>query len=103
MHRLYKILFYLAALLLPIMTFAQRQMEYLNRGIVAMPDGKGNIFVSWRLLATDPADIAFYVYRSIDNGKASKLNTPITTATGWIDEKTDPAKTYTYQISHHKL
>ena len=32
--------------------FAQRQMEYLNRGVVAVPDG-GNIFVSWRLLVTD--------------------------------------------------
>jgi rhamnogalacturonan endolyase len=99
MQRLYKILFYLAALLLPIMTFAQRQMEYLNRGIVAMPDGKGNIFVSWRLLATDPADVSFNVYRSIDNGKISKGEAPITTATAWLDEKIDPAKSYTYQVA----
>ena len=32
---------------------AQRQMEYLNRGVVAVPDGQGNIFISWRLLVTD--------------------------------------------------
>jgi rhamnogalacturonan endolyase len=90
----------LLAFLLPIVTQGQRQMEYLNRGIVAMPDGKGNIFVSWRLLATDPADLAFNVYRSVNNDKAVKLNTtPITAATSWLDEKTDAAKTYTYQVA----
>ncbi|OQP66452.1 hypothetical protein A3860_13250 [Niastella vici] len=98
MHKLYRILFSLV-LLLPVIVLAQRQMEYLNRGIVAIPDGKGNIFVSWRLLATDPADISFYIYRAIDNEKASRVNTPITTATGWLDEKTAAAKTYTYQVA----
>lgn len=98
MYKLYKILFSLV-LLLPVIVFAQRQMEYLNRGIVAIPDGKGNIFVSWRLLATDPADISFNVYH-VENDVSIKLNkTPVTTATAWLDEKADAAKTYTYQVA----
>jgi len=75
-------------------------MEYLNRGIVAMPDGKGNIFVSWRLFATDSNNIAFNVYRSMNDGKAVKLNTnPITAVTSWLDEKADAGKSYTYQVA----
>ena len=43
---------------------AQRQMEYLDRGVVALPDGKGNIFISWRLLGTDSEAVAFNIYRA---------------------------------------
>ncbi|THU31168.1 rhamnogalacturonan lyase [Niastella caeni] len=99
MLRPYKILF-LLLLMLPIATFSQRQMEFLNRGIVASPDGKGNMFVSWRLLATDKENIAFNLYRSANNAKAVKLNTtPITAVTSWLDEKTDSTQSYTYQVA----
>ncbi len=40
-----------------------RWMESLDRGIVAVHQSDGRVFVSWRLLATDPADVAFNVYR----------------------------------------
>jgi len=87
-------------LLYSTLCHAQRQMEYLNRGIVAMPDGKGHIFVSWRLFATDSNNIAFNVYRSVNDGKAVKLNTkPITAVTSWLDEKADAGKSYTYQVA----
>ena len=42
---------------------AQRQMEALGRGVVAIPQDGGKVFVGWRLLGTDPDDIAFNVYR----------------------------------------
>src|SRR5687767_4856090 len=93
----------LLSLLLAILPFtmqAQRQMEFLNRGIVAMPNGKGANFVSWRLLATDAPGIGFNVYRSTNNGKAVKLNAlPITTATSFLDEKTDSTQSFTYQVA----
>jgi rhamnogalacturonan endolyase len=86
--------------LLPIAAFSQRQMEYLNRGIVAAPDGKGHVFISWRLLATDKENIAFNLYRSSNIAKPVKLNkTPITAATSWLDEKTDSTQSYTYQVA----
>src|SRR5688572_10746303 len=99
----YKIFFHLVALfaiLLPATTFSQRRMEFLNRGIVAAPDGKGHVFVSWRLLVTDKDNIAFNLYRWANNAQPVKLNTsPITTATSWLDEKTDSTQSYTYQVA----
>lgn len=95
-----KILHYVVALLLPIAAFSQRQMEFLNRGIVAMPDGKGAIFISWRLLATDAGNISFNLYRSVNNAKATRLNAkPITAVTSWLDERTDSTRSYTYQVA----
>jgi rhamnogalacturonan endolyase len=37
-------------------------MEMLDRGVVAINQGGGKVFVSWRLLATDPDDVAFDVF-----------------------------------------
>ncbi|HEY5748588.1 MAG TPA: hypothetical protein VIU12_21105, partial [Chryseolinea sp.] len=41
----------------------KRQMEYLDRGLVAVPDGKGNVFVSWRWLVTDDDAKTFELFR----------------------------------------
>ncbi|MEW2636351.1 rhamnogalacturonan lyase [Streptomyces sp. NPDC048389] len=50
----------------------------LNRGLVSVHDGADNL-VSWRLLATDPADVAFNVYRG-----STKVNAaPITGSTNF--------------------
>ena len=46
-----------------------RVREQLNRGVVAFPDGKGNVCVSWRMLGSDQPEAAFDIYR---NGE--KLN-----------------------------
>jgi rhamnogalacturonan endolyase len=40
------------------------QVEKLGRGLVAVSQSDGRVFLSWRLLADDPADLAFNVYRS---------------------------------------
>ncbi len=41
-----------------------RVMESLGRGVVAIHQPNGAVFVSWRLLATDPAGTAFNLYRT---------------------------------------
>ena len=65
---------------------AQRQMEYLRRGVVALNQGDGQVFVSWRWLATDPDDIAFNVYRAPEGSAPVKLNqTALTGATCFAD------------------
>lgn len=80
--------------------FAQRQMEYLNRGVVAVPDGKGNIFISWRLLVTDIDNVSFNVYRMANNYKAVKLNVmPLTAFTHFTDKMIDSTKAYTYYVT----
>ena len=50
----------------------QRNMEFLDRAVVAVKNPVGKVFISWRLLATDPQGITFNVYRKMNNGKIEK-------------------------------
>ena len=43
---------------------AQRQMERLDRGLLAVDVGEGGVYVGWRLPGTDPADVVFNVHRN---------------------------------------
>lgn len=59
-----------------------RQMEKLDRGIVAVRTSPDSIFIRWRLLGTDPEGIGFNLYRG-----SQKLNKkPLTGATNYIDK-----------------
>ena len=70
-----------------------RQMEYLTRGVVAVIQGEGKVFVGWRMLGTDPDDIAFNLYRRTAGSKPVKLNdVPIADVTFFIDDKADLTK-----------
>ena len=65
---------------------AQRQMEKLGRGVVAVRKGADSVFVSWRILGTEPDDIAFNLYRKTDTESPIKLNAaPLTKGTNFID------------------
>lgn len=56
--------------------FAQRQMEYLDRGMIAMQSEEQSVYIGWRILATDANDLEFSLYRK-DAGKTPvKLNKP---------------------------
>jgi rhamnogalacturonan endolyase len=75
----------------------ERQLEKLGRGVVAVRDEKGETFVSWRLLATDPPDVAFNLYRVDPGVEAVRVNeTPIAGATNTVDPggKAGTASTY---------
>lgn len=66
-----------------------RQMEFLDRGVTAVKTGNG-VFVSWRLLGTDPAEISFHVYRD-----GVKLNdAAITSSTNLLDPEGTTASSY---------
>ena len=59
---------------------ASRQMEYLDRGVVAVKVNNG-VFISWRYLGTDDPSIGFNIYRD-----GTKVNaSPITTKTNYVD------------------
>jgi rhamnogalacturonan endolyase len=61
-------------------------MEYLNRGVVALRNGATTAYVGWRLMGTDPSNIAFNVYRSANGAAPVKLNTaPLSQTTDFID------------------
>src|SRR5205823_6831511 len=57
-----------------------RQMELLNRGLVALRTSSTNVFLSWRLLGTDPSNVGFNIYRSTNGATAVKLNSSVLTA-----------------------
>ena len=68
-----------------------KQVEFLNRGLIAIQKSGNNIYLSWRLLGNDPSNISFNVYR---NGV--KINTtPITNSTNYIDNTTLFNNSYT--------
>lgn len=70
---------------------ADRQMETLGRGVVAIDQGEVGVFVSWRLLATDAEPTAFNVYRIVADGQPERLNdAPLTGPTHFIDTAARP-------------
>ncbi|HEX2861390.1 MAG TPA: hypothetical protein VHN79_07105, partial [Lacunisphaera sp.] len=53
-----------ATLLAPLsLPAATHLMENLGRGVVALRTADTESFVSWRMLGTDPDEVAFNVYR----------------------------------------
>ena len=62
---------------------AQRQMENLDRGVIAIRKANDSVYIGWRMLGTESEDIAFNLYRQSGKEKAVKLNrTPIKESTG---------------------
>jgi rhamnogalacturonan endolyase len=85
--------------LVTIPTNAQRRMEFLGRGLIAIPTGKNQVYLSWRLLGTDPPDIGFNVYRITDTNKPVKLNNePIISSTDYIDKSVNLSLKNTYFV-----
>jgi rhamnogalacturonan endolyase len=78
---------------------AQRQMENLGRGVVAVNRGNGKVYVGWRMLGTDPDDIAFNLFRSTAGGDPVKLNNqPIMESTNFVDNDADPTRSNAYFV-----
>jgi rhamnogalacturonan endolyase len=76
-----------------------RHVEKLGRGVVAVHQGDGNVFVSWRLLGTDPDGIAFHVYRQSGDAEPVKLTKePLTKATCFEDAGVQFAKPVRYFV-----
>jgi rhamnogalacturonan endolyase len=62
-----------------------RQMESLERGIVAVRTNPEEVFISWRLFGTDPDQTGFNLYR----GKEKLNKEPITATTNYVDKTAD--------------
>ncbi|WP_343303853.1 rhamnogalacturonan lyase [Chitinophaga niabensis] len=90
--------FILLYLFVSLSASAQRQMECLDRGVVAISMPNGSNFISWRSLVSDEERIAFSVYRD-----GEKINAkPITDVTSFEDMTADTAKAYNYEIRAEK-
>lgn len=80
-------------------TSQPRQMEKLGRGVVALNQGEGKVWVTWRMLGTEPDSIAFNVYRSTADGPKVKLNKePIASVTYFQDTGVDITKSNAYFV-----
>src|SRR5687767_8300682 len=78
---------------------AQPQMEMLNRGVVAVRAAEKQVFISWRLLGTEPVNTAFNIYRRQGAQQPVKLNgSPLTTATHFIDSVADLSVANTWLV-----
>lgn len=65
-----------------------RVEERLNRGLVAKLTEEEQVYLSWRLLATDADTVAFNVYRQANAGSPKQLNPqPLTQTTDFVDQK----------------
>ena len=95
---------------------AERVMEKLDRGVVAIHQPDGRVFVSWRLLASDPADVAFTIYRttagaadgndvgpfgarqSAEPGTAKVNPEPLAGPTWLVDDRANLARETRYEV-----
>lgn len=68
---------------------AAREMERLDRGLVAVKVS-GGVYLSWRMFGTDPQTVAFNLYRD-----GTKINSePITASTNYTDPSGSASSTY---------
>src|SRR5690349_12411359 len=80
-------------------TNAQRQMEALGRGVMAVHSSEKQVFISWRLLGTEAVTTAFNIYRKTGEQTPVRLNkTPLTTVTWFIDSLANLSTNTTWQV-----
>jgi len=78
---------------------AQRQMENLTRGIVAIRQTDGSVYIGWRLFGTDPETVSFNLYRITDRSAPVKVNEePISESTNYIDRGASPNQWLQYFV-----
>jgi len=80
--------------------FAQtRVAESLDRGLVALPAGGDRVYLGWRLLASDPREAAFNVFRCEAGGQPEQVNRgPIQTTTDFVDDTAKAGVEYEYTV-----
>lgn len=90
---------WVVSMLLVVGLASARQKESLNRAVVAVRQADGSVFVSWRLLESDPSTITFDVYRAAEGGEPVKLNEkPIDRHTWFLDSIEMPTGSLTYFV-----
>ncbi|MBN1185966.1 MAG: silent information regulator protein Sir2 [Bacteroidales bacterium] len=76
-----------------------RIKERLDRGLIAYNIKKGEVYLSWRMLESDPEFIGFNIYRSSQSGeKVLITNNPITQTTDFIDKDADKGENICYSV-----
>ena len=70
-----------------ILGWAEKRIEEkFHRSVLALRNGENSVYLSWRLLKSDPPATTFNVYRTTDGGAAVKVNSsPILKTTDFQD------------------
>ena len=79
---------FIAAVFMLLSSAALAQVaEQLDRGLVAMRQADGSLYVGWRLLESDPPGVAFHVYRQTDQADTARRLTgePVRESTNFVD------------------
>jgi rhamnogalacturonan endolyase len=77
---------------------AQRMMEKLGRGVVVVHPTSTSAYIGWRMLGTDPGDIAFNLYR-VTGGVTNLLNgSPMTASCNFTDNTADFTQANSYFV-----
>jgi rhamnogalacturonan endolyase len=81
------VLFTAAAVMLLSSAAPAQVAEKLDRGLAALRRADGTIYLGWRLLKSDPEDVAFHVYRQASEGGAARRLTaePVSGSTNYVD------------------
>ncbi|MEV5329799.1 rhamnogalacturonan lyase [Nonomuraea sp. N2-4H] len=88
----------------PVHAASAKQMEDLDRGLISVRSGSGNL-VSWRLLGTDPDGVTFNLYRGstriasglsggtnyLDNGAPADASYTVRAVVGGTEQPASPA------------
>ncbi len=80
--------------------FAERRVrEPLDRGLVALRADDGPVYLGWRLLESDPASVAFNVYRAVDGQPPVRVNDqPIEKTTDYVDATVPAGMLWEYHV-----
>lgn len=78
---------------------ASWMFEPLGRGLVAIRENGHTVFLSWRLLRSDPSDVAFTIHRRTSEQTAVRLTTqPISGATWYRDTHAPVDHRFLYEV-----
>ncbi|MCW1913356.1 rhamnogalacturonan lyase [Luteolibacter sp. GHJ8] len=88
----------IAAFCLLLPARGERVMEKLGRGLVAVRQADGGVFLSWRSLASDPRGLRFHVYR-VTSGREQRITRePLDGATQYVDHESAEAESYLVRL-----
>lgn len=80
-------------------SFAQRNMERLDRGLVGVKTSSHSAFLSWRLLGDEAYDTPFRLYRQYEGEQRVRLtDKALLDGTNFTDEQVDLTRDVTYSV-----
>ncbi|WJH31858.1 hypothetical protein N6H13_07725 [Paenibacillus sp. CC-CFT742] len=80
---------------------APRLVEDLGRGLTAVYLGDNKVYLSWRLLGTEPQQVTFDIYRRTGSEEIKLNDHPLAEGTNYTDENVDVTQRHTYIVKSY--